>query len=359
MNKAHWLVVVGVLISGTTWAAPDLSKLPPVADKKGVTYEKDIRPLFEASCNRCHGEQRQRGELRLDTLAAVLKGGENGKIVVPGKSAESPLVIAVAQIDDEKAMPPKRGGGGRGGPGGAGGRGGGAGMMLGNQMLFQGDKDGDKKLTKDEFTALAENWFAKLDPEKTGKVSLEQFTNKFSALMPVPQGFGRGPGGQPGQPGQAGQPGAQPAARPEGGASPQGGAPQGQRGFGQRGGFTPGRFLGPALFAVADADKDGFVTSKEWSGTFAKWFTEWDTDKSGSLDEEKLRAGLSKALPQPNFPGRGGPGGTAVAGGPEAQKGPGGQGGFGGQGGPGGQQSKPLTAEEVSLVRAWIEQGAK
>jgi len=33
----------------------DLSKLPPASDKTGVTYAKDIRPLFVASCLRCHG----------------------------------------------------------------------------------------------------------------------------------------------------------------------------------------------------------------------------------------------------------------------------------------------------------------
>ena len=105
----------------------DLSKLPPAASKTGLTYATDIRPLFEASCIRCHGEQRSRGGLRLDSLEAVLKGSEDGKVVVPGKSKESPLVIAVAQIDDNSAMPPKRGPGRRGGQGGPGGPGGNAG----------------------------------------------------------------------------------------------------------------------------------------------------------------------------------------------------------------------------------------
>ena len=100
----------------------DLSKLPPVADNKGVTYAKDIRPIFEESCFRCHGEERQKGELRLDNLQAVLKGGEGGKVVVPGDSKKSLLVAAVAQIDDEIAMPPKRRPGGPGEPGGPGGQ---------------------------------------------------------------------------------------------------------------------------------------------------------------------------------------------------------------------------------------------
>src|SRR5262245_4784772 len=159
-TKLASLLSLGLAVAGSSVLAAekldlsklDLSKLPPPAAKQGVTYAKDIRPLFEASCFRCHGEERQRGELRLDSLDAVNKGGENGKIPVPGKSKESLLVIAAAQIDDETAMPPKRGPGGPGG--GRGGRGGfGPGMMVAPQMLSQGDKDGDQKLSKAEFSA--------------------------------------------------------------------------------------------------------------------------------------------------------------------------------------------------------------
>src|SRR5687768_9266477 len=88
-------------------ADPDLSKLPPPSAKKGLTFEKDIKPILETSCFRCHGAQRPRGGLRLDSLDAVLKGGDNGEIVTPGKSKESRLVVAVSQLDDEIAMPPK------------------------------------------------------------------------------------------------------------------------------------------------------------------------------------------------------------------------------------------------------------
>lgn len=95
----------------------DVSKLPPASSRKGVTFAKDIQPLFKASCVGCHGEERQKGDLRLDTLDAVLKGGEHGKIVVPGDSKKSLLAAACAQLDDKIAMPPKPRGG-RGGPGG-------------------------------------------------------------------------------------------------------------------------------------------------------------------------------------------------------------------------------------------------
>jgi hypothetical protein len=116
--------IVGMVVMGVAavavGAGPDVSKLPPASGKKGVTFAKDILPMFQqASCLKCHGDQRPKGELTLKTLDGVLKGGKDGQVVIPGKSAESALVIAVAQLDEETAMPPKRKG--RGGPGGRGG----------------------------------------------------------------------------------------------------------------------------------------------------------------------------------------------------------------------------------------------
>ena len=84
----------------------DASKLPPVASKSGVTYATDIKPIFEKSCFKCHGSEKQKGKLRLDSLEAVLKGGEEGKILEAGNSAKSPMVFAVARVDEDEAMPP-------------------------------------------------------------------------------------------------------------------------------------------------------------------------------------------------------------------------------------------------------------
>ncbi len=93
-------------------AAPavDVSKLPPASTKTGVTFATDIKPIFEKSCVKCHGAEKPKGKLRLDSLEGVLKGGEDGKVIEPGKSASSSLVIAVAQItaDDEMYMPPPK-----------------------------------------------------------------------------------------------------------------------------------------------------------------------------------------------------------------------------------------------------------
>jgi len=134
MKPAISLVFSGLLLAGFHATAQDqpakkwdigridVTKLPPASDQKDLTFDKDILPLFKASCVRCHGEQKPRKDLRLDSLAAVLEGGSDGKVVVPGDSKKSLLLIAAARIDDRTAMPPKggprRGGGGPGGPGG-------------------------------------------------------------------------------------------------------------------------------------------------------------------------------------------------------------------------------------------------
>jgi hypothetical protein len=87
-------------------ASIDVSKLPPPAQKNGVTFEKDIKPLLEASCVRCHGPEKAKGELRLDSLEGVKKGSEHGAILKPGNSAGSTLVIAVSRLNPDLAMPP-------------------------------------------------------------------------------------------------------------------------------------------------------------------------------------------------------------------------------------------------------------
>jgi mono/diheme cytochrome c family protein len=89
--------------------AVDPSKLPPASDKKDVTYASDIKAIFDKSCVKCHGTEKPKGKLRLDSLAGVLKGGEDGKAVQPGKSAESMLVLNIAHLGDpEQYMPPPK-----------------------------------------------------------------------------------------------------------------------------------------------------------------------------------------------------------------------------------------------------------
>jgi hypothetical protein len=89
--------------------AVDLSKIPPASDKTGVTYATDIKPILDKSCAKCHGAEKPKGRLRLDSLEGVVKGGEDGKVILPGNSAGSMLVHNVAHAGDpDLFMPPPR-----------------------------------------------------------------------------------------------------------------------------------------------------------------------------------------------------------------------------------------------------------
>jgi len=98
-------------VSAGPGAAVDPNLLPPPSTKTGLTYAADIQPIFAQSCYPCHSHkaQKPKGKLLLDSLAAVLKGGEDGPILVPGKSAKSALVIQVShQGDPDGYMPPPK-----------------------------------------------------------------------------------------------------------------------------------------------------------------------------------------------------------------------------------------------------------
>ena len=86
---------------------PDPSKLPPASKQEGVTFEKDIHPMFEDACVRCHGDQKPKGNLQLTTIEGVMKGSKDGKILVSGHSEQSKLVFAVSEINGKISMPPK------------------------------------------------------------------------------------------------------------------------------------------------------------------------------------------------------------------------------------------------------------
>jgi mono/diheme cytochrome c family protein len=106
MPRASLLFVVVSALNWTASAAVDTSKLPAAAS--AFDFDRDIRPLLEQHCVECHGAEKQKGKFRLDARDFLLKGGENGVDVIPGKSAESALIHAVARLDEDTAMPPKQ-----------------------------------------------------------------------------------------------------------------------------------------------------------------------------------------------------------------------------------------------------------
>ena len=107
----HRIVFAAIAAAALCWPArggeSDASKLPPPSDRKDVTYARDIKPIFDESCVKCHSGEKPKAKLHLDSLEGALKGGVDGKVVEPGKSAKSTLVINVAHLGDEDDwMPP-------------------------------------------------------------------------------------------------------------------------------------------------------------------------------------------------------------------------------------------------------------
>ena len=68
-----------------------------------VDFVKDIQPIFQKTCLECHGAEKQKGKLRLDSKEAALKGGADGQVIVPGSAEKSDLyrrIILPAGHDD-------------------------------------------------------------------------------------------------------------------------------------------------------------------------------------------------------------------------------------------------------------------
>ncbi|MEO8942444.1 MAG: PSD1 and planctomycete cytochrome C domain-containing protein [Isosphaeraceae bacterium] len=77
------------------------------ADSEGIEFfEKQVRPILAARCQTCHGPDKRKGELRLDSRTSVLAGGRTGPAVVPGQPDDSLLIDAV-NYGEIVQMPPK------------------------------------------------------------------------------------------------------------------------------------------------------------------------------------------------------------------------------------------------------------
>lgn len=99
--------MTAVAVAGaSSKSEPDLSRLPPAAAGP-VDFARQIEPLFQGKCVSCHGPEKQKGGLRLDHPRPAFAGGDTGKVIEPGKSAESRLIHLVAGAEPEALMPPK------------------------------------------------------------------------------------------------------------------------------------------------------------------------------------------------------------------------------------------------------------
>jgi hypothetical protein len=77
---------------------------PAVAER--VEYLRQIKPVLAARCYACHGALQQKSGLRVDTAQALREGGNKGPAIVPGRSAESPVLARVTSRNGARRMPP-------------------------------------------------------------------------------------------------------------------------------------------------------------------------------------------------------------------------------------------------------------
>jgi uncharacterized membrane protein len=102
----------------TDYAPEPLRRLlgmePRGADKPGAqpadqsVYAGVIVPILESKCYSCHNEEKQKGRYRMDQYDLLLAGGKEGEAIIPGKSAESNVIVRVElPEDDEEHMPPE------------------------------------------------------------------------------------------------------------------------------------------------------------------------------------------------------------------------------------------------------------
>ena len=86
-------------------AEVDVAKLPAPASLQ-TDFDRDIKPIFAGACYKCHGAEKPRSKFSLVTKEAALKGGSQGIDILPGQSANSPLIHYVAGLVEDMEMPP-------------------------------------------------------------------------------------------------------------------------------------------------------------------------------------------------------------------------------------------------------------
>ncbi len=100
MHLFRWVIAGGLFLANIGTGGPASAN-----DADDRHFEAQVRPLLAAHCLSCHGPDKQESGLRVDSRDALLKGGDRGPAIVPGKLDDSPLIEFVRRTGETK-MPP-------------------------------------------------------------------------------------------------------------------------------------------------------------------------------------------------------------------------------------------------------------
>lgn len=95
--KRGWLLIIPCVLVAA----------PAALRAAAVDYLRDVKPLLQERCYSCHGALKQKKSLRLDTVAAMLKGSSNGPVIQRGEPNQSSIIQRVTASNLEERMPPE------------------------------------------------------------------------------------------------------------------------------------------------------------------------------------------------------------------------------------------------------------
>lgn len=100
------LLLTYVPVAQAALTPAQIAQLPQPANR-AVDFQKDIQPIFQVGCVKCHGHGAAKGGFSLEDRAALLRGGDSGPTLVPGQSAQSLLIELVSGLNPDNVMPRK------------------------------------------------------------------------------------------------------------------------------------------------------------------------------------------------------------------------------------------------------------
>ncbi len=100
------VLCTGAVLAHAKLSPQQVAGLPAPASAM-VDFARDVKPIFDSACVKCHGQGKDKGGFSIETRETFLKGGDSGAPVVAGRSAESLLIELVAGFDPDTVMPKK------------------------------------------------------------------------------------------------------------------------------------------------------------------------------------------------------------------------------------------------------------